>query len=117
MSGIFSARPFDSRTLELVHLRRPAHVQRRAEQSLSREIQVLVTVAAIGLAVELLQLSELLLDRHLRQQRFDAAFEIALAFVAGAWAAREIARAATATPPATDRGQLATSRPGRRRDR
>ena len=65
------ARLFDGRTLERVHLRRPSDVQRRAEQSLSREVQVFVTVAAIGVAVELLQLAELLFDRHPRQERFD----------------------------------------------
>ena len=103
------ARLFDSRTLENVHLRRPSHVQGRAEQSLSREVQVFVTVAAIGLAVELLELAELLLDRHPRQERFDAAFEIGADLRGGRRAASETARAATASPPSHRRRKVSTN--------
>ena len=58
-------RPFHRGALQGVDLRRAAHVQRRAEESLPRQLQVLVAKAAVGMPVELLELPELLFERHL----------------------------------------------------
>ena len=68
----------ERRLLERVDVRGAAHVQRRAEPAGPSQLQVLRPVAAVHLAVELLELPDLLGRRHAREQRLDARLEAAL---------------------------------------
>ena len=69
--------------LELIRARDAAHVQGRAEQALADEVQVFGAKVAVPLAVELLELPQLLFERHARQERVDSSFDVGLPVLCG----------------------------------
>jgi hypothetical protein len=72
----FQTRLIHSDALQLVHARRAAHVERRAEQAFADHLAVFGAEVAVGLAVEHLELAELFGERHARDERVDSAFNI-----------------------------------------
>ncbi len=73
----FETRAFDGDALQLVRVPHAAHVQGRAEQTFADEFRVLILEAPVGVAVELLELSEFLFERHPREQRLDSPLHVA----------------------------------------
>src|SRR5688500_6981520 len=69
-------RLFHRDALKLIWLPTITNIQRRTEQTLAREFEMLGAEFAVCFAVELLQLAQLLADRHLGQQRVNATFAV-----------------------------------------
>jgi hypothetical protein len=67
------SRLLDRDRLQLVDVLHAADVQRRPEEALARQVDVLRTIRPLSSAVELLQLPELLVERHPREERIDPA--------------------------------------------
>jgi hypothetical protein len=63
-NGNLQARLFDSDVLKLVRLAHATHIQSRSQQALAREVWMLVFVATVSMAIELLQLSQFFRERH-----------------------------------------------------
>src|SRR5438132_13793827 len=62
--------------LKLISSLRPAHVERGPQETLANQIQMLGAKVSIAFAVELLQLSEFLCQRHAREQGSNFLFNI-----------------------------------------
>jgi len=65
--GNLQARLLHCDVLNFVRTPRAAHIQCRAEQPLAHHFEMLVPIPAVAVAVEYLQLTELLRERHPRK--------------------------------------------------
>jgi hypothetical protein len=72
------ARAFDGRALEVVGVARAADAERGAEEAAAREVVDVRVGVAVNVSAELLQLPELLFERHAREQRVHLALGVVL---------------------------------------
>ena len=71
----FQPRLLDGHALSFVDISGSAHVEKRTDQAPGDEIAVLITNSPdVWNAIKLLQLTDLFLERHPRQQPIDAPF-------------------------------------------